>query len=81
MKTPHTKPVGTQKKWVCMFIGHRYQPIRKITNHFNEYECKCCGKQVADDPRGKLIVLTPQIKEINETLQYMFLKKRELELS
>ncbi len=56
---------------ICTFIGHRFCETKKITNHFSEYSCKCCGKQMTEDPRGRLILLTPELREINATLEVL----------
>lgn len=61
---------------ICSLIGHRFKTSQKITNHFSEYECTCCGKQMTEDPRGRLISLTPELKEINETLRMVFQRKQ-----
>lgn len=63
---------------VCKFTGHNYKIVKEVTQHFHEYECTCCGKQMTDDTKGRLIRLTPERKEINETLHHLFQKKRQL---
>lgn len=63
---------------VCHFSGHKYRVVKDVTHHFHEYECKCCGKQMTDDTKGRLIILTPERKEINETLHQLFQKRRQI---
>ena len=63
---------------ICSLIGHRFKTSQKITNHFSEYECTCCGKQMTEDTRGRLISLTPELREINETLRIIFQRKQLL---
>ncbi|MBA4153985.1 hypothetical protein [Flavobacterium sp.] len=77
MKTYNTPAATSGIAFICTLIGHKYQTTRKITNHFSEYECKCCGKQMTDDSRGRLTLLTPELHEINETLKMIFHKKRQ----
>lgn len=75
MKSNHLtakKPTGSI---ICTLFGHRYRTVRQITNHFHEYECACCKKQMTDDSKGRLIDLTPERRDINETLHFLFLKR------
>lgn len=73
MKTSQTtQPTN----FICSLIGHRYRETKKVTNHFSEYSCKCCGKQMTEDTRGRLIQLTPELKEINATLELLFQRRR-----
>ncbi|MDP2161219.1 MAG: hypothetical protein Q8K02_12095 [Flavobacterium sp.] len=76
MKTTETTQPKKAFHLFCTLIGHRYQETKKITNHFSEYSCKCCGKQMTDDTRGRLIQLTPELKEINATLELLFQRRR-----
>ncbi|GGD31388.1 hypothetical protein [Flavobacterium orientale] len=75
MKTSQTNQQTQSKNFICTIIGHRYQETRKVTNHFSEYSCKCCGKQMTEDTRGRLIQLTPELKEINATLSLLFQRR------
>jgi len=63
---------------LCKVNGHNYKIVKDVTQHFHEYECSCCGKQMTDDTKGRLIVLTPERKAINETLHHLFQKRRQL---
>lgn len=60
---------------LCSVFGHRFIVTRKVTAHIKEYECACCGKQATIDVKGNLASLTPQLKEINETLAMLHQKK------
>lgn len=62
-------------KYLCHIFGHRYIITKKITAHIKEYECTCCKKQVTIDVQGNLASLTPELKEINETLALLHQKK------
>ena len=61
---------------ICSVLGHKYRSSRKITNHFSEYQCRCCGKQMTEDTRGRLISLTPELRDINETLNMIFTRRQ-----
>jgi transposase-like protein len=76
MKTYTTTNQSFRISVICNFIGHKYQIKRKITDHFSEYQCKCCGKQMTEDTRGRLIRLTPELIEINNTLRMIFQKRK-----
>ena len=56
------------KKAVCSIFGHKIVTIRKVTNHFKEYECTCCKIKLTNDLQDRKTFLTPELKEINETL-------------
>jgi len=66
------------KNYRCSLLGHRFVETKKINNHFSEFECKICKMQVTNDMRGQKIRLTSKLKDINETLFYLNLKKQFL---
>jgi hypothetical protein len=76
MKTKSYSKGKQSQVLICSFIGHRFKTTQKITNHLSEYECRCCGKQMTEDPQGRLVSLTPELKEINDTLRKVFQRKR-----
>ncbi|MDD2985863.1 hypothetical protein [Flavobacterium sp.] len=76
MKTYFTSSNFLNVTIICNLLGHKYQTKRKITNHFSEYKCSCCGKEMTDDSHGRLTKLTPELLEINETLRMIFQKKK-----
>lgn len=61
---------------ICSILGHKYRSTRKITNHFSEYQCHCCRKQMTEDTRGRLISLTPELRDINKTLNMIFTRRQ-----
>lgn len=63
---------------LCSLIGHRFVVTKKVNAHFSEYECPVCKQQATNDPIGKKIMLTSELKDINETLFYLRLKKEFL---
>ncbi|MFD0863397.1 hypothetical protein ACFQ1M_14375 [Sungkyunkwania multivorans] len=60
----------------CSLFGHRFKVTKKVTRHIHEYECVHCKKQGTTDVSGNIATLTPQRKEINETLSMLYKKKR-----
>lgn len=56
------------KKILCSILGHRFIITRVITNHFKEYKCTVCQLELTNDDKGEKTFLTPELKEINETL-------------
>lgn len=78
MKTDYTTFGLEKKHYRCTLLGHRYVETKKINLHFSEYECTVCKTQATNDSRGNKIVLTTELKEINETLFYLNLKKQFL---
>ncbi|NAS10890.1 hypothetical protein [Poritiphilus flavus] len=63
------------KKIFCNIFGHHYTVSKKITLHIKEYKCIHCGKQVTTDVSGNLSNLTPELREINATLEHIYQKK------
>ena len=62
-------------KIFCMLFGHKFITKRKVTPHFKEFECSICHLEVTNDDKGRKTFLTPELKDINETLM-VFYKKR-----
>ncbi|PKB42479.1 hypothetical protein AX016_0646 [Cellulophaga sp. RHA19] len=61
----------------CGIFGHYYTVTKKVTSHINEYECIHCKKQVTTDVTGNLSELTPELEDINNTLQKVYRKKHQ----
>ncbi|MDN3491416.1 hypothetical protein [Winogradskyella bathintestinalis] len=59
-------------KLYCDLFGHNYQITKKVTNHVNEYTCKCCKKQVTTTINGSLTELTETRQEINSVLERVY---------
>ena len=64
------------KKVICSLFGHHYTVSKNVTSHIKEYACVHCGKQVTTDASGNLSLLTPELKEINQTLERIYQKRR-----
>ncbi len=78
MKTNYLTDGMVKKNYLCTVLGHNYIEVKKVNTHFSEYECSVCKMQATNDTRGHKITLTTQLKEINETLFYLNLKKQFL---
>lgn len=63
------------KKFFCSIFGHHFTVSKKVTSHIKEYSCVHCGKQVTTDVSGNLSNLTPQLREINDTLAHIYQKR------
>lgn len=59
----------------CSIFGHHYSVSKKITSHIKEYKCIHCQKEVTTDANGNLSRLTPELQDINNTLQNLYQKK------
>ena len=68
------------KKVFCHLFGHKLVTTRKVTNHFSEYKCVHCQLELTNDIKGSKTFLTPELKEVNETL-LQFYKRRHQHLS
>ena len=63
------------KKLFCSIFGHHFTVSKKVTSHIKEYSCVHCGKQVTTDVSGNLSNLTPQLREINDTLAHIYQRR------
>lgn len=72
-------PKSTFKKSLCAVFGHRYRVSKKITSHITEYTCKHCKCELTTTESGTLDVLTPELKEINETLAKFYRKRHHIQ--
>lgn len=63
-------------KFYCSLFGHRFKVNKHITQHVKEYKCSCCSKEMTTNSNGNLTELTPKFKEINNTLEYIYSKKK-----
>ncbi|MEM6684746.1 MAG: hypothetical protein AAF617_03030 [Bacteroidota bacterium] len=75
MENKSIKTTFSLGRMYCSVFGHRYRVTKKITSHINEYQCMLCGHEATTDDKGKLTQLTPQLKDINETLINIHRKK------
>lgn len=62
-------------KILCSFFGHKIITTRNVTNHFREYKCSVCGLELTNDLKGHKTFLTPELKDINETLNSLYKKR------
>lgn len=59
----------------CTLFGHNYVTSKKVTHHIKEYTCSHCGEQATTNSKGKLELMTPKLKEINDLLASVHAKK------
>lgn len=67
------------KKIFCNIFGHHYSISKKVTSHIKEYKCIHCQKQVTTDVSGNLSILTPELQDINRTLERIYQTKHHAE--
>jgi len=77
MNTTKTREKNLSCKILCSFFGHKITTTRNVTNHFREYKCSVCGLELTNDLKGHKIFLTPELKDINESLISLY-KKRHI---
>jgi len=63
------------KKVLCSIFGHHYSVSKKVTQHIKEYKCVHCDKEVTTDVNGNLSVLTPELQDINRTLESIYQRR------
>lgn len=78
MKIISLKEKFFTKKVLCSFLGHKFIVTRIITDHFKEFKCTVCELELTNDDKGQKTFLTPELKEINETLIVFHNKKFHL---
>ena len=79
MNTTKIREKNLSCKILCSFLGHKIITTRNVTNHFREYKCSVCGLELTNDLKGHKIFLTPQLKDINESLISLY-KKRHISI-
>jgi len=75
MSTIKIREINFPGKIFCSILGHKIITTRNVTNHFKEYKCSCCGLELTNDLKGHKTFLTPELKEINETLMNIYQKR------
>jgi hypothetical protein len=75
MSTTDIKDFFLSKGFYCLLFRHRIVTSRAITNHFKEYKCTSCGLELTNDEKGNKTLLTPELKDINDTLHRFCIKK------
>ncbi|MDX1363480.1 hypothetical protein [Arenibacter latericius] len=59
----------------CSIFGHHFGVTKEITSHIKEYKCVHCNKEVTTDASGNLSELTPELQDINNTLEHIYQKR------
>jgi transposase-like protein len=72
MKTQSPKHSVSISGIVCTAFGHHYKITRKVTNHIKEYKCSNCGREVTDNLKGYLEVLTFKNKKVNTVVSTFY---------
>lgn len=68
--------IGISLSYLCCSVfGHHYAVSKKVTSYIKEYKCIHCQREVTTDVTGKLSALTPELQEINDTLERLYQKK------
>lgn len=75
MKKAFTNYGGKLSSFCCSIFGHHYAVSKKVTLHIKEYKCIHCNKQVTTDVSGNLSLLTPELRDINNTLENLYQKR------
>lgn len=75
MNTLHLKEKFHTKKIMCSLFGHKLITTRNVTAHFKEYKCTSCHVELTNDDKGVKTFLTPQLRDVNETL-FSFYNRR-----
>ena len=78
MENSKNEQVFFGRKLWCSFFGHQFVTTRNVTNHFKEYKCSKCNLELTNDEKGHKIFLTPELKDINETLVLFYQKRHHL---
>jgi len=63
------------KKMICQIFGHHFAVSKKVTQHIKEYKCIHCEKEVTTDVSGNLSALTPELQDINNTLENIYQRR------
>lgn len=63
------------QKLLCSIFGHKLITTRNVTAHFKEYECKVCHVELTNDDKGQTTFLTPELRDVNETLINLYRRR------
>ncbi len=63
------------KKILCCIFGHHFVISRNVTPHFKEFECTNCHLELTNDEKGFRTFLTPELRDINETLMSLYKRR------
>jgi hypothetical protein len=75
MNTFTQKEFAFSRKILCSVVGHKMITTRNVTSHFKEYKCSICGLELTNDIHGHKIYLTQELKDINEILNRLYIKR------
>jgi hypothetical protein len=75
MSIVELKSAFFNKSNLCAIVGHKFITTRNVTNHFKEYKCTNCQLELTNDAKGHPHFLTPELREINETLMSLYNKR------
>ena len=75
MKSITYKEYSFTGRLLCSVFGHKFITTKYVTDHFKEFECKCCHLQVTNDIAGQKISLTQEHREINEALINLYQRR------
>ena len=78
MQTTKTIQLFFGGKMWCSFFGHQIITTKNVTGHFKEFKCAKCQLELTNDEMGRKIFLTPQLRDINETLNLFYQKRHHL---
>jgi hypothetical protein len=76
MNAFNLKQANLSSIMLCSLFGHKIITTRKVTNYFREYQCSICGLELTNDVHGHKIFMTPELKNINEVLNRLYIKKQ-----
>ncbi|TGD58088.1 DUF1660 family phage protein [Flavobacterium humi] len=66
------------RKILCSLFGHKLITTRNVTAHFKEFECTVCRMELTNDVKGQKTFLTPELREVNETLLNLYRRRHPL---
>ncbi len=75
MKKSTSPSMFSFSKIYCSLFGHDYVLSKNVTHHIKEYTCSHCSEQATTNSRGRLEIMTPKLKEINNVLASVHAKK------
>ena len=78
MENSTTKSNSFGGKLWCSIFNHHYEITKNVTLHFKEYTCKHCHHQLTNTAQGKIVFMTEEYREINETLSLFYQKRHGL---
>lgn len=68
MNTLETTKLIFSKKIICQLFGHKIVTTKNVTKNIKEYKCIICNLELTNLEDDHQTYLSPELRDINETI-------------